>query len=151
MAIGLSKVSNRKAKRSSTHTPRPKSSDDGSANSGEASLTAAEAVELKSNVTSEAWSTRGLAREGRSVKRERSIGASDLSGLWLDWTSAVTGSETSSRMLSTVRQILDLETFVFEFLVYDLEIPKRIKKRLLVIRSRSLRALHLRRLLAHHC
>lgn len=136
MAIGLSNVNSRKAKRSSTGKS---SSSDGSQ--------AATPAELKS---SEAWSTRGLAREGRSARRERGTTSGDLNAVWLDWTSCVAGTETPNRVLQTVRRILDLEMFVFEFLVYDLQIPERTKKRILEIRSNSARALQIRKLLSHH-
>lgn len=129
MAIGLSNVKNRKAKRASGTSTTPR---------------ATEPAALKSG--GEAWSTRGLAREGRSVRRERALNT-DVNPLWLDWTACVAGSETSSRVLQTVRRVLDLEMFVFEFLVYELEIPLRAKKRILEIRSKSARALQLRKLL----
>ena len=115
-------------------------------------MAAAEPAALKAEDTksSDAWSTRGLAREGRSARRERNVQADDLNMLWLDWTSIVTGSETPNRVLRTVRQLVDLERFVFEFLVYDLQIPMRAKKRILEIRSSGARALQIRKLLAQH-
>ncbi len=131
MAIGLSNVNNRKAKRTSTETPT------------------LEKVVGSPNLN-DAWSTRGLAREGRSAQRERNVSTGDLNTLWLDWTTCVTGTETPNRVLRTVRRILDLETFVFEFLVYELQIPARAKKRILGIRSRSARLFEIRRLLTRH-
>lgn len=139
MAIGLSNVNNRKAKRPATTNNR-------------SVATAAEPVVLKpeDSKLSDAWSTRGLAREGRSARRERNVQADDLNVLWLDWTSIVAGTEIPNRILRTVRQLLDLERFVFDFLVYDLQIPMRAKKRILEIRSTGARALQIRKLLAHH-
>ena len=131
MAIGLSNVNGRKA----TKKTKAATQD----------VVAAAPAELKTG--SEAWSTRGLAREGRSARRERGVLADDLNPLWLEWTDCVAGGETSTRVLRTVRKILDLEMFVFEFLVYDLDIPARAKKRILGIRSRGARALQLRKLL----
>ncbi|CAN5575525.1 hypothetical protein BH10BDE1_BH10BDE1_32930 [soil metagenome] len=136
MAIGLSNVNGRKAKRTTSAKtvaePIPK---------------AAEPVELKTG--GDAWSTRGLAREGRSARKERASSAGDLNTLWLDWSNFAGGAEASSRMMRTVRRILDLEMFVFEFLVYDLQIPMRAKKRILEIRSKGARALELKKLLGH--
>ena len=139
MAIGLSNVNGRKAKRSTPKKAVVKTEEP-------VSITAAEPIELKQPHT-EAWSTRGLAREGRSTRRERSI-SGDLNPLWLEWTECVAGGETSTRVMRTVRRILDLEMFIFEFLVYDLDIPARAKKRILSIRSRGARALQIRRLLS---
>lgn len=144
MAIGLSNVNNRKAKRPASADP--------SKSSGKVSriATAAEPAELRTDdeKQSDAWSTRGLAREGRSARRERSGSIGDLNMFWLDWSSCVTGKETPSKVLQMARQLLNLETFVFEFLVYDLQIPARSKKRILGIRSRGARILQLRKLLA---
>jgi hypothetical protein len=134
MAIGLSNVNGRKAKR----TTAPKRSVDDAPNP-------AEPVELKSG--GDAWSTRGLAREGRSARKERASASGDLNMLWLDWSNFVGGAETSSRMMRAVRRILDLEMFVFDFLVYDLQIPMRAKKRILEIRSNAARALELKKYL----
>lgn len=106
MAIGLSNVDKRKVKRTqTTRTP-------------EASKSAALAVELKTETKAshEAWSTRGLAREGRSVQRERKLVSGDINTTWMDWTACVTGTETSTRLMRTVRRLLDLESSVFEFL-----------------------------------
>lgn len=140
MAIGLSNVKGRKAKR----TPDAiDSSARSNTRDGHHPFVSQEAP-LKTG--GEAWSTRGLAREGRSARRERAL-STDFNPLWLDWTACVAGTETSSRILQTVRRILDLEMFVFEFLVYELEIPMRAKKRILGIRSKSARALQLRKLL----
>lgn len=142
MAIGLSNVNGRKAPKSKRETPEKKFS---GLNATASTVVAATPAELKSS--GEPWSTRGLAREGRSVRRERGIAADDLNPLWLDWTACVAGSETSTRISRTVQRILDLEMFVFEFLVYDLDIPARAKKRILGIRSRGARALQLKKLL----
>lgn len=138
MAIGLSNVNNRKAKRPAT--------------SASQLAPAAEPMTLKPEDSKgrDAWSTRGLAREGRSARRERNVQADDLNMIWLDWTTIVTGSEKPNRVLRTVRQLLELERFVFEFLVYDLQIPMRAKKRILEIRSSGARALQIRKLLVHH-
>ncbi len=134
MAIGLSNVNSRKAKRTSAENP------------------AVEKIELKIDTknSNDVWSSRGLAREGRSAQRERNISSGDLNTLWLDWTTCVTGTETPNRVLRTVRRILDLETFVFEFLVYDLQLPARAKKRILGIRSRSARLFEIRKLLTQY-
>ncbi len=142
MAIGLSNVHNRKAKRIEKSAVEKTVS----------AQAAGHAVELKSESKSsnDAWSSRGLAREGRSAQRERSISSGDLNTLWLDWTTCVTGTESPNRVLRTVRRILDLETFVFEFLVYDLQIPARAKKRIMEIRSRSARLFEIRKLLTRH-
>lgn len=139
MAIGLSNVNSRKVKRASV-SEKP------------AATGVDAAVELKTEpkISTDAWSSRGLAREGRSTQRERKTAGGDLNTLWLDWTTCVAGTETSSRVLQTVRRVLDLETFVFEFLVYDLQIPARAKKRILGIRSRSAQLLQIRKLLARH-
>lgn len=142
MAIGLDNVNNRKVKRSSV-----KNSPNAPA---EAPAPAIAAPTKPSSSSGDAWSTRGLAREGRSAQRERKTVAGDLNILWLEWTSCTTGSETPNRLLRTIRQVLDLENFVFDFLVYDLQIPARAKKRILGIRSRSARALQIRKLLARH-
>jgi hypothetical protein len=141
MAIGLSNVNNRKAKRTTPEKTAKKTS------VVEVPIEAAPPVELKSQ-SNDAWSTRGLAREGRSAQRERKVSTGDINMLWLEWTTFVTGTETSTRVLRTVRRILDLETFVFEFLVYELQIPARAKKRILGIRSKSARAFQIKSLLA---
>ncbi len=138
MAIGLSNVNGRKAKRSTPKKSTPA-----------AVVVAPPVVEVAEPKPAhgEAWSTRGLAREGRSARRERSV-SGDINPLWLEWTACVAGGETSSRVMRTVQRILDLEMFIFEFLVYDLDIPARAKKRILGIRSRGARALQIRRLLS---
>ncbi len=135
MAIGLSNVNNRKAK-----STKPKAS----------AVEAAEPAELKtgeSKTQTEAWSTRGLAREGRSARRERGGLSGDIDPTWLEWTACVAGGESPNRLLRAIQKILDLEMFIFEFLVYDLDIPERTKKRIFEIRSRGARALEIRKLL----
>ena len=140
MAIGLSKVSSRKAPRTSAKKSQTAVTDAlaetfASEDLSRFRLSAAVMPELKS--VTEAWSARGLAREGRSQRKERGSSAGDLNMLWFDWTQCVAGSFRSTRLLEAIRRILDLEMFVFEFLVYDLEVPARAKKRILKIRSRN--------------
>ncbi len=142
MAIGLSNVNGRKAKR----TAKPRAANVAGESYSSRAIVAGEAAEIKP--AGDAWSSRGLAREGRSVRKERSHAAGELNTVWLDWSNLVAGTETSSTLLKTVRRILDLEMFVFEFLVYDLQIPTRTKKRILAIRSNAARALELRKLLS---
>lgn len=144
MAIGLSNVNNRKAKRTTTAKSVETST------KSKTSLEAAEPVELKSaesKVSTDAWSTRGLAREGRSARRERGGLSGDINPTWLEWTSCVTGGESPNRLLQVIQKVLDLEMFIFEFLVYDLDIPEKTKKRIFEIRSRGARALEIRKLL----
>ena len=123
MAIGLEKVNDRKANRTTSAKP----------------------VSSIETVT-DAWSTRGLAREGRSARRERTGSIGDLNTLWLDWSSCVTGVETPNGVLRVVRQLLDFESFLFEFLVCELQIPARAKKRILEIRSRAERVMYVKKL-----
>lgn len=143
MAIGLSNVNNRKAKRTTPEKTTEKSA------KSKASLEAAEPLDLKSDLKShtDAWSTRGLAREGRSARRERGGLSGDINPTWLEWTACVAGGENPNRLLRAIQKILDLEMFIFEFLVYDLDIPERTKKRIFEIRSRGARALEIRKLL----
>lgn len=142
MAIGLSNVNGRKAKRS---TPKKSTVTTAVVTPPAVRTASAEVGESKTS-SGEAWSARGLAREGRSARRERAV-SGEVNPLWLEWTACVAGGETSTRVMRTVQRILDLEMFIFEFLVYDLDIPARAKKRILQIRSRGQRALQLRRLL----
>jgi hypothetical protein len=135
MAIGLSNVNGRKAKRGPAAVNT----------TVDVETSAAEPVELKSG--GEAWSTRGLAREGRSARKERTSTSGDLNMLWMDWSAFVGGAETSTRLMRTVHRILDLEMFIFEFLVYELQIPMRAKKRILEIRSSGARVLELKKIL----
>lgn len=140
MAIGLSKVNSRKSPRSPSKKVQDSTVESVSdaladADLSDFRLSAAVMPELKT--VTDAWSARGLAREGRSSRRERGSSNGDLNMLWFDWTQCVAGSFRSTRLLEAIRRILDLEMFVFEFLVYDLEVPARAKKRILKIRSRN--------------
>lgn len=136
MAIGLSKVNSRKAPRTVAKKSRPTDQDlADDLGLGSFRLSAAVMPELK--ISNDAWSARGMAREGRSSRRERGSSAGDLNMLWFDWTQCVAGTVRSTRILEAIRRILELEMFVFEFLVHDLELPRRAKKRILAIRSRN--------------
>ncbi len=127
MAIGLDKVNHRKANRATTRK-----------------------TAFEAEPWNDAWSTRGLAREGRSTRRERSGSIGDLNTLWLDWSTCVTGAETPNRLLKAVRQLLDVESFIFEFLVYELQIPARAKKRIFEIRSHAERILYVKKLIGEN-
>lgn len=136
MAIGLSNVNHRKAKRTASEkTAEP------------VKIADPEPAKASTTHSTEAWSARGLAREGRSVRRERSGLSGDTNPIWFEWTSCVTGGEMPNRVLQVIRKILDLEMFIFEFLVYDLDIPEKTKKRIFEIRSRGARAVEIKKLL----
>lgn len=115
MAVSLSKVNTRKAKRSE----RAQDVGQKAAMKNSSPLIAALVADLKPS--SEAWSARGLAREGRSARRERSTTVGDVNLFWYEWTRCVAGGITQTKILALIAKWIELENSIFEFLEVNVQ------------------------------
>lgn len=94
MAIGLNNV----------RTRRPQTS-------GEDSISKA----------SRPWSERGLAKEGRSVRRERALENEGFGGsIWIDWAGVPLGARSESRVVSIIDRWLQMEAEIVGIVIREL-------------------------------
>lgn len=127
MAIGLDNVKKRKA----ASEAKPATLE----------LVPAIAAPLENSVGAAAgsrpWSERGLAKEGRSIKRERWIETDFVDSLWLEWATPYVGARPYTRGLVALDRALSLEALavgeVLERLdEYRTEVMQRLLGRHLV-------------------